>query len=98
MNTYPEMNAKIVSLLRIDDKNPVDLYAAQRIEELELELEQMRKETELSWGMVPTTCTVKECWNHIRVFPDKIGCSSDAKGRTGAVGCPGFKARKGETG
>jgi hypothetical protein len=34
MNTYPEMNEKIVGLLRISD-NPVDLYAAQYIEELQ---------------------------------------------------------------
>ena len=34
MHTYPEMNAKIVGLLRVSD-SPVMLYAAQRIEELE---------------------------------------------------------------
>jgi hypothetical protein len=34
MNTYPEMNAKIVGLLRLSD-NPECLYAAQRIEDLE---------------------------------------------------------------
>lgn len=34
MNTYPEMNKQIVGLLRISD-NPVDLYAAQYIEELQ---------------------------------------------------------------
>lgn len=35
--TYPEMNAKIVGLLRIS-YDPVDLYAAARIEELEAAL------------------------------------------------------------
>ena len=35
MKTYPEMNIRIIQLLRIDDENPVSLYAAQRIEELE---------------------------------------------------------------
>jgi hypothetical protein len=33
--TNPEMNKKIVSLLRIDKENHLDLYAARRIEELE---------------------------------------------------------------
>ena len=37
MNTYPEMNEKIVGLLRMSD-NPVDLYAAQYIEELQKKL------------------------------------------------------------
>ena len=35
MTVYPEMNNKIVDLLRMGD-TPVELYAAQRIEELEL--------------------------------------------------------------
>lgn len=34
IHTYPEMNAKIVGILRVSD-SPVMLYAAQRIEELE---------------------------------------------------------------
>lgn len=34
MKTYPAMNAKIVDLLRLRD-DPVSLYAAARIEELE---------------------------------------------------------------
>jgi len=39
MHTYPEMNAKIVGILRIGgDENPVTLYAAARIEELEREV------------------------------------------------------------
>jgi hypothetical protein len=33
--TYPEMNAKLVDLLRWDKGNSMLLYAAQRIEELE---------------------------------------------------------------
>ena len=37
VRTYPEMNEKIVGILRIGD-SPVDLYAAKRIEELEAEL------------------------------------------------------------
>ena len=35
MTVYPDMNNKIVDLLRMGD-TPVELYAAQRIEELEL--------------------------------------------------------------
>ncbi len=34
IDTHPEMNKKIVSLLRLNN-SPMDLYAAQRIEELE---------------------------------------------------------------
>ena len=34
MKTYPEMNAKIVGLLKMKD-DPVSIYAAARIEELE---------------------------------------------------------------
>ena len=34
INTYQEMNEKIVGLLRLSD-NPVELYAAQYIEELQ---------------------------------------------------------------
>lgn len=40
--TYPEMNAKIVGILRIGDSQP-DHYAAQRIEELEAELENAKR-------------------------------------------------------
>jgi len=36
IKTYPEMDTKVIELLRWDDDNPVMLYAAQRIEELEL--------------------------------------------------------------
>jgi len=38
MNTYPEMNEEIISLLRMTPDNPVCMYAAMRIEELEAEL------------------------------------------------------------
>lgn len=34
IKTYPEMNAQIISLLRLSE-DPICLYAAQRIEELE---------------------------------------------------------------
>jgi hypothetical protein len=37
ITTYPEMNAKIVGLLRVSD-SPIMLYAALRIEELEEEV------------------------------------------------------------
>ena len=41
ITTYPEMNAQIVSLLRIDTDSPLCLYAAKRIEELEEEQTQI---------------------------------------------------------
>ena len=44
--TYPEMNAKIVDLLRWNKDNPVHLYAAQRIEELETEVMWLREQLE----------------------------------------------------
>ena len=42
IETYPEMNAKIIDLLRWDTDNPLMLYAAQRIEDLERELHDER--------------------------------------------------------
>ncbi len=42
MNTTPEMNAKIVGILRLDGKQHSD-YAALRIEELEAEIEQLQE-------------------------------------------------------
>ena len=39
MNTYPEMNEKIVGLLELSD-DPMHLYAAQRIKELEQQVAQ----------------------------------------------------------
>jgi len=44
--TYPEMNAKIVELLRWNEENPVTLYAAGRIEGLEAEVERLQAELE----------------------------------------------------
>lgn len=35
MNTYPKMNEEIKRLLVLDTENPLDIYAAARIEELE---------------------------------------------------------------
>jgi len=42
MNTYPEMNEKIVSILRMTRADNLAAYAAQRIEELEAELNAWR--------------------------------------------------------
>ena len=42
MNTYPEMNAKIIDLLRLSD-DPKCLYAAERIEALERENADLRE-------------------------------------------------------
>lgn len=41
MQTSPEMNEKIVAMLRLHD-NPAVLYAAARIEELERQLREIR--------------------------------------------------------
>jgi hypothetical protein len=43
ITTYPEMNAKIVGLLRLSD-DPLKLYAAQRIEELKQMVELLKLE------------------------------------------------------
>lgn len=42
VTTYPEMNKKIVGILELDKDNPISLYAAQRIRELEKELEELK--------------------------------------------------------
>lgn len=44
--TYPEMNAKIVDLLRWNKENPVVLYAAARIEKLEAEAERLLEQAQ----------------------------------------------------
>ena len=45
MNTYPEMNEKIAGMLRLgNEENAIALYAAQRIEELEHEVEAQQEE------------------------------------------------------
>ena len=44
IEAYPEMNSRIVDLLRLNEDNPISLYAAQRIEELEAEAERWRRE------------------------------------------------------
>lgn len=43
MKTYPEMNRKILEILRLNNENPVALYAAARIEELEGQNQAMRQ-------------------------------------------------------
>lgn len=43
IETYPEMNVKIVELLRWVTDNPVLLYAAQRIEELEVAIAHLER-------------------------------------------------------
>lgn len=49
VTTYPEMNEKIVGILRISD-DPMCQYAAQRIEELEQEVAKLKKEEAESEG------------------------------------------------
>ena len=43
IKTYPEMDEKIVSLLRINDENPVHAYAAQLIDQLQAENARLRE-------------------------------------------------------
>lgn len=93
MNTYPEMNAKIVGILRASG-DPTCLYAAQRIEELEKAL---MNAVSPSLDAPPTTCDLPECWHHVKVFSNgdkRWSCSNPVKSRTGQPGCPGFKERK----
>jgi len=58
IKTYPEMNARIVSILRICGADPSLLYAAQRIEELEAEVERLRVWREL-WNEIID----RNCWD-----------------------------------
>lgn len=46
MHTYPEMNKKIVGLLKIDNSSPVNAYAAERIQELEAQNQELVKKLE----------------------------------------------------
>jgi len=46
VKTYPMMNERIVGILRWMKSNLPTLYAAQRIEELEAEVERLRAELE----------------------------------------------------
>ena len=55
VETYPEMNTKIVWLLRMIDDNPVCVYAAARIEELEAEREGLLEACEALLNILPTS-------------------------------------------
>lgn len=46
MHTYPEMNKKIVGLLKIDDTSALNEYAAVRIQELEAERDELLEAAE----------------------------------------------------
>src|SRR5690554_2242490 len=52
INTYPDMNRRIVNLLRICD-TPIDLYAAARIEELEEQVKQLQLEKVITDSHAP---------------------------------------------
>lgn len=43
IQTYPEMNEKIKHLLGLDKDDPIDMYAAARIEELEAEVKRLKE-------------------------------------------------------
>ena len=71
MNTYPEMNENIVTILRWTD-NPVSLYAAVRIEELEAKQERL----------------VKACKAYLRDHDDDVARLCRYAGiQTSACGC-----------
>ena len=69
--TYPEMNAKIVGILRISD-SPDVLYAADRIEELErrvAELESWGRQGDAALALVRTfKAYVRELKNSVQAF------------------------------
>lgn len=51
MNTYPEMNGKIVELLKVDG-SPLTTYAADRIQELESALREIQEHCAGNWFSV----------------------------------------------
>jgi len=57
IKTYPKMNDNIVEILRYTD-NPPMLYAAQRIEELEAEVERLQ-----IWHKLWNEVIDMNCWN-----------------------------------
>lgn len=64
MNTYPEMNEKIVGLLRMSDE-PMNLYAAQRIEELDKELDLVHGCLTELYKIDAAIPVIKECLDKI---------------------------------
>ena len=67
MNTYPAMNAKIVFLLRLRD-DPMSIYAATRIEELEKKIAELFAD-------------LQERDQALHVESEALGCADDRADR-----------------
>jgi len=67
MKTYPEMNDKIIDLLRRDTGNPLMLYAAQRIEELEADVR----------GLKGCDATIALLPHQMRTVCERVGLGAD---------------------
>ena len=50
INLYPEMNAKIVGLLRLHEHDEIEMYAAKLIESLQEEVKQLAGKIKASEG------------------------------------------------
>lgn len=61
ITTYPDMNARIVELLRLGGSAP-ELYAATRIEELEAQVANLQKEVEQLEAIESATSALVACW------------------------------------
>lgn len=71
IKTYPEMNEKIVGILRLGGQ--VEQYAAQYIEELQAENATLRERLEKS---VELPCKVGDAIFYVQYFCDYKGCNS----------------------
>lgn len=85
ITTYPEMNSKIVGLLRISE-NPTNIYAAQRIMELETKLAAAEHRAEVAER------ALAEAGHHAMLHGDTGSgdyCPSDLYDDVAFDGCPG---------
>ena len=80
IHTYPEMNAQIKDLLRIGEQ-PICLYAAKRIEELEEYERRKGKWEKVYYGNRPNRCSECRQKNNYRTnfCPN---CGADMRGET----------------
>jgi hypothetical protein len=62
INLYPEMNSKIAGILRINDENPTNLYAAALIEHLQSENAQLRSDVALKVKMIEHFESDRDVW------------------------------------
>lgn len=76
ITTYPEMNEEIKNLLRMSDE-PLDLYTAVRLEELETQLRKAIEDLDRACGMIPTSARCKFCRHGGNCSPQKQGACQD---------------------